>query len=151
MLEGVFWIGVGFAISLLAWTSGLGSFHEPGQGFVAFVSGIFLCSIGTIMVISEAFSKSQLKSRSDILHAFRGIPWTRLTFSIGLILGYLFVLNSLGYILSTFLLMYGMFYDWEKKSWFSSLLFSIVTAGSSYLVFEVWLQCQLPRGIFPWR
>ena len=142
---------VGFAVSLLAWTSGLGSLHEPGQGLVAFVSGIFLCGIGTVMVIAEAFSKGQPESRAGILHAFRGIPWPRLIFTIGLIVGYLLVLNILGYILSTLLLMYGMFYDWEKKSWFSSLLFSIVTAGSSYLVFEVWLQCQLPRGIFPWR
>jgi hypothetical protein len=46
--------------------------------------------------------------------------------------------------------MWGLFYDQEKHNWATSLMASSVTVGGTYLVFEIWLRCQLPRGIFPW-
>lgn len=150
MLEGIIWIGIGCIICVLSWTIHLGSLHEPAPGFVAFLSGLFVCGIGIVMVISETFSKNQTKNRPDSSHVFRMISWRRLTYTIGLLLGYILFFNVLGYLLATFLLMYGLFYDWEKKRWVSSFLFSILTVFISYLIFEVWLHCQLPRGVFPW-
>jgi len=148
--EGIFWVVLGVMICILAWTFDLGSLHEPAPGFAAFLSGLFLCSIGIVIIISKTVLKSLTNTRPDAVQTFNIIPWRRLAYTIGLLLGYTLFFNALGYILATFLLMYGMFYDWEKKSWASSLLFSILTVLMSYLVFEVWLQCQLPRGIFPW-
>jgi hypothetical protein len=149
-LEGIFWVGIGFIICILAWRFDVGSFREPAAGFVAFLSGLFLCGIGIIMVISKSSPKSQANHRRDAVDISRIIPWHRLTFTVGLLLGYTLFLNGLGYLLSTLLLMYGMYFDWRKKNWTQSFLFSIVTVLTSYLVFEVWLHCQLPCGVFPW-
>ena len=149
-LEGIFWIGIGIIICILALQFDLGSFHEPGPGFVAFLSGLFLSGIGLIMTISRAISKNRPGQVPDGDHEFQIISWPRLTYTTGLLLAYTFLMEILGYILATFLLMWGMFYDWEKKNWAWSLLFSIVTALVSYIMFEVWLRCQLPRGVLPW-
>jgi len=149
-LEGIFWIGIGIIICILALQFDLGSFHEPGPGFVAFLSGLFLCGIGLIMTISRTISKKRPGQVASGDHTFQIISWPRLAYTTGLLLGYTLLIEILGYILATFLLIWGMFYDWEKKNWAWSLLFSVVTALGSYIMFEVWLRCQLPRGVFPW-
>ena len=149
-MEGFFWVGVGAIIGLFAWKSKLGSFHEPGPGFVAFISGLFVSVIGLVMVLSEFFSKTPLRSSAHFDETFQIASWTRLIYTLALLLIYGLLLNSLGYILTTFLVMWGLFCDLEKKRWFSGFFASTVTVALTYLVFEVWLRCQLPRGIFPW-
>lgn len=150
-VEGLFWLGIGVIMCGLAWKVNLGSFQEPGPGFVAFVSGLFISSIGLILLFSEVLSKMDLGNSSDLSQAFQNVSWLRLAYTITLLIIYALLLNTLGYILTTFLVMWGLFYDWEKNHWASSFLTSFVTVGVTYGVFEVWLHCQFPRGIFPWR
>jgi hypothetical protein len=148
--EGFFWVGVGAIVGLFALKSKLGSFHEPGPGFVAFISGLFVSAVGLVMVLSEFLSKLPPRSGSDFDQTFQIASWHRLIYTFALLLIYGLLLNSLGYILITFLVMWGLFYDLEKKRWVSSFFASTLTVAVTYLVFEVWLRCQLPRGIFPW-
>lgn len=149
-VEGLFWIGIGVIICLLARATKLGSFHEPGAGFIAFFVGLFIAGIGLVLAFSGAFSKTSHRTTSDLTFAFKNISWSRLAYTMVLLLGYALFLNMLGYILTTFLVMWGLLYDWETKRWFPSFLTSLVTTGVTYLVFEVWIHCQFPRGIFPW-
>jgi len=149
-VEGSFWIGMGVLICLLAWKSKIGSFREPGPGFVAFISGIFVSMIGLVMGLSELLSKISLRSSTDLNQTFSIASWPRLIYTMVLLLSYALLLNTLGYILTTFLVMWGLFYDREKSRWVSSGLASLISVGVTYLVFQVWLRCQFPRGIFPW-
>lgn len=149
-IEGLFWIGIGAIICFLAWKVDIGFFREPGPGFVAFVSGLFISIVGLIMVLSRTLSNISHGDSPDLSLAFRNISWFRLGYTMVLLFGYALLLNTLGYILTTFLVIWGFFYDWEKNRWALSFLTSLVTVGGSYLVFEVWLRCQLPRGVFPW-
>lgn len=149
-LEGVVWIGLGVVVCVLAWGFDLGSIREPGAGSIAFLCGLSLCSIGSVMVISRTFSKNPPAGRPEGPGMLHLITQPRLLYVLGLLLGYIFFLNILGYIVVTFFLMWGMAYDWEKKNLASSLLFAAITVAASYLVFQVWLRTQLPRGIFPW-
>jgi len=148
--EGFCWVGIGIVICFFAWKIDLGSFQEPGAGFMAFVSGLFLTIVGFTMVLSRTLSKSSLGDGPDPGAAFRGISWSRLGYMMALLIAYAVFLNTLGYLLTTFLVMWGLFYDRKTKRWASSLLSSLVAVGVTYLVFEVWLRSQLPRGIFPW-
>ena len=148
--EGICWIGIGIIICILALQFDLGSFHEPGPGFVALLSGLFLSAMGLVMALSKAVSRNRPGQVPKSDRTFQIISWPRLTYTTGLLLAYTILIEILGYILATFLLMWGMFYDWEKKNWAWSFLFSMVTALGSYIMFEVWLRCQLPHGVFPW-
>ena len=149
-VEGFFWIGIGVIICLLAWKSKLGSFLEPGPGFVAFISGFFVSTVGLVMGLSGLLSKISPPSRIDFDKTFSIASWPRLIYTMGLLLSYGLLLNTLGYILTTFLVMSGLFYDREKSRWVSNGLASLISVGVTYLVFQVWLRCQFPRGIFPW-
>ena len=149
-VEGIVWIGMGFIICVLALQFDLGSFHQPGPGFVALLSGLFIAGVGLAMVAARILSKRRLDKGSVADYPFRIAAWPRLIYTMGLLLAYVILIEPVGFILTTFLLMFGLFFDYEKRNYAWSLFFSVATALVSYLVFEVWLHCQLPRGIFPW-
>jgi len=148
-VEGVVWIGVGFIICVLALRFDLGSFYQPGPGFVALFTGIFVGAIGLAMIVARSLSKHRAQPLGTA-QRFRIGAWQRLVYTLVLLLAYVVLIEPVGFVLTTFLLMFGLFVDLQKKNYFWSLFFSVATAAVSYLVFEVWLHCQLPRGIFPW-
>ena len=152
-IEGFFWVGIGIIICALAWKVDLGSFREPGSGFVAFLAGLFFSALGLVMVLSRIYSKVPVGAGPVAIQAFRGVPVPLLLFTIGVLLAYGFFLETLGYNVATFLLMWTLFYLFYEKGKgrvVLSFLVSIATTGLTYLVFETWLRSQLPRGIFPW-
>jgi putative tricarboxylic transport membrane protein len=149
-VEGVVWIGIGCIICILSLRFDLGSFHQPGPGFVALLAGLFIAAVGLAMIIARAMSKRRADTASGIDHPFRVEAWRRLVYTMALLLAYVILIEPVGFMLTTFLLMFGLFFDYEEKNYIWSLFFSIATALVSYLVFEVWLRCQLPRGLFPW-
>jgi len=148
--EGIAWVIVGGLISLLSWRIDLGNFHEPGPGFVAFASGISLVIIGAVMIISRFAAKRS----SEGGHGSARKGWwsfgLRPAHAVLLLIGYGLVLQTLGYLVTTFLAMFGLFYDRGSNRFLPSVVASILTVVSTYLIFETWLRVQLPRGILPW-
>jgi hypothetical protein len=149
-IEGLFWMVLGMAICILAWKVQLGTFVRPGPGLVAFVTGLFLFIVGFIMILSQILPKISREEGFDLNLTFRNISWFRLAYTMALLFGYAGFLNLLGYLLTTFLLMWGLLYDPEKKNWALGFLTSVLITGGSYVVFDVWLRSPLPRGVFPW-
>jgi hypothetical protein len=150
VIEGSFWAGIGAFICVLAWRVQLGTFREPGPGFVAFVAGLFILVVGLVMVSSQVLSRLAHADRFDVKLVFRNVSWTRLAYTMALLFGYGIFLNKVGFLVMTTLVLWGLLYDEKKTGWVVSFMKSVVIAGASYLVFEVWLKSQLPRGILPW-
>ena len=152
-IEGFFWFGIGLIVCFLGWRAGLGSFQEPGSGFIAFVSGLLICILGLLIALPRDSSKVRPEAGPVSGQAFRGAPVFLLLFTVGVLVAYGLFLESLGYISTTFLVMWALFflfYDKGKRRLVWSALASVATAGVTYVVFEVWLRSQLPHGIFPW-
>jgi len=149
--EGFVWIGMGIVVCLISWECQLGSFHEPGSGFLGFIAGLFVSVVGLIMLLPHFLSKISHPIGSSSGSYFRIPSWPRLACTTALLLAYGLLLEPLGYVVTTFLVMWGLFYDPYRRNWVSSCFASIVSVGVTYLVFELWLRCQFPRGIFPWR
>ncbi len=154
--EGIVWIIAGGVICYLSWRVHLGSFREPGAGFVAFVAGIALVIVGLLMSLSISFGKqpplsgqpSQTPQNGG--RAFLHLPKAPLLYTVAALVGYGLVINVLGYLITTFLVMFALFYDRGTNRLIPSALSSLVTVAATYLIFETWLRCQLPRGILPW-
>ena len=147
---GIIWIIIGSAICFLSWRIRLGSFNEPGAGFVAFASGVSLVVIGMIMTLSKTFSKRSSDSSHSENRPLLKLPKFPLVYTVGILVGYGLVLSLLGYLITTFLLMFALFYDRGTNRFLPSVLASLLTVVSTYLIFEIWLRVQLPRGILPW-
>jgi len=57
------------------------------------------------------------------------------------------LLDTLGFILSSFLFLVFLIKFVERKSWMTAVLFSLAIALASYSLFEICLQSQLPAGV----
>ena len=146
--EGPIWIVIGVAISFFSQRTGIGSFTEPGAGFVALVSGLFLIAVGFVMSIAPK-EKGDERGKPAALMDRSGRSF-RLFLTVVLLVLYGLLLEPLGYVLTTFLFMAGLFYDLEKRSIAVPLLASLASVAVTYTLFEIWLKVRFPRGVFPW-
>ena len=64
------------------------------------------------------------------------------------LLAYGFGMDYLGFLVSTFIFLVFLLRMIEPQRWSLVLLESALASGISYLVFDIWLQAQLPKGIF---
>jgi hypothetical protein len=149
-IDGVFCTGFGCIICFLALRIRTGSFNDPGPGFMALFSGLVMVVVGIIMLFSlrskagrTVGQEPMAKTLDEEQHAIS--IRLRLTATVLLLFVYTFFLNIVGYLLCTLLLMWGLFYDWGKNRMFYAFLASLATTCLTYLVFEIWLRCQLPR------
>jgi hypothetical protein len=147
--EGFFWAATGLAICLASLAAQLGDFNEPGPGFIGFIVGLFVGAIGIIMVVSASRpAPSGDSSNLGLDTTIKSQPWKPLAYNILLLVAYGVLLNVLGYLIATFLLMCGLFHN-KERNWATSCMASIATVAVTYFVFCKWLQIQFPHGILP--
>ncbi len=72
--------------------------------------------------------------------------WPRIAGIVVALLIYTALLEPLGFVLDTFLLLVVLFRTPEPPKWRSVLLGSAAATAATYVVFEIWLQMQLPKG-----
>jgi hypothetical protein len=151
LLEGPVWLFIGVIISAWSYRTGLGTFTEPGVGFVAFACGLFIVAVGALVTVFRRPEQQKVEVAPATTRArfLESAPF-KLTYTLGLLLFYALFLNLVGYIVTTFVVLFGLFYNPSGRRWAGPLLASFLSVAFTYLVFEVWLKSQLPRGIFPW-
>jgi putative tricarboxylic transport membrane protein len=122
----------------------IGTPGSPGSGFMIF---------GTAMVLGilalHLFIKSLLSEKRRPEKAPEKTHRWRVVFVIGANIVYILILQPVGYLLGTFLLMSFLFQVSEEGKWFSSLWGAALTSLVSYLVFSRLLGLNLPRGWVP--
>ncbi|MEW6669893.1 MAG: tripartite tricarboxylate transporter TctB family protein [Thermodesulfobacteriota bacterium] len=151
-LEGPIWLAVGLVISILSYRTGIGTFTEPGAGFVALATGLFLMVIGAVTCFARGGASGQETGEERSAGA-RGTfirRIFRLAYMVALLICYGLLLEPLGYLIATFLLMFGLFFNPEGRRFVFPLCASLASVSVTYTVFEIWLKTRLPRGLFPW-
>jgi putative tricarboxylic transport membrane protein len=122
----------------------VGAPHNPGSGFMIFGAACVLGLLALRQFIQSLHSKGhKAEGASEATH------WKRIVLVILANIIYIFLLQPVGYLLSTFLLMGFLFQVHEKGRWFSAVWGAALTSFSSYLVFSRILQLNLPRGLIP--
>ena len=151
VLEGPVWLLIGVIVTTWSFRTGLGTFKEPGVGFVAFASGLFIMAVGALVTVLRRPETQKIGTASGKTHSrfLESAPF-KLTYTLALLVFYALLLDLLGYIITTFAVLFGLFFDPVGRRWAGPLLASFLSVTITYLVFEVWLRSQLPRGVFPW-
>jgi hypothetical protein len=67
-----------------------------------------------------------------------------------LLVVYTLVLRPVGFLVSTFLLLSFLFRVKAAYRLRTILFMSFLVTAGSYIVFELWLKAQLPKGILGW-
>ena len=138
------WIGFLFALFSLyicveSVRLGLGTYQQPGAGFVSFCAGMILGALSLALIFLAFFGRTIERetwhNRGQIVMVFLAI------------LGFTLLLEWLGFILTAFLLIWFLLKVVEQRGWGFSVGVALVVAGTSYVVFDLWLSAQLPAGI----
>ena len=138
------WCAIGLAIVLYSGKYGLGTLSSPGQGFVPFLTGLVIGGL-SLVVFLQQWRKGKGEKLKDL---WTKKDWPTILKVMGALVLYAIFLKSLGFLLTTFFLIVYLFRVIESMAWRKVLIGAILTAFGSYIVFEVWLEAQLPTGIF---
>jgi putative tricarboxylic transport membrane protein len=137
----MFWLVVSVLICVHAGQLGIGKLSDPGSGFVFLFSGLV---IGIFSLMS--FLLSFREKGEGALSSFRNVHWGKLMLALLYILLYGVLLERLGFLLSTFLLLALLLRTIESKRWYVIFLVALGGAWGTYAIFELWLHSRLPRG-----
>ncbi len=144
-VSSLFWLAVGLVTIYGSTHLGLGSLHEPGSGFLAFLAGFFICIMAILI-----FLQSVLRFRRvplNLAALWKEANWRR-SIIIGLVtLGFVLGLERLGFFITSFFLLFFLFKAVEKFSWGKAIFIPVLTLGITYLLFNMFLKATLPRGV----
>jgi putative tricarboxylic transport membrane protein len=66
---------------------------------------------------------------------------------VALMIAYILIFKPLGYLISTFILLFVSMKIGKVKGWKTPVLVSVLTSGAFYMIFKVFLSVPLPKGI----
>ncbi len=121
----------------------LGSWRDPGPGFLPLGAGLCLGILSAVAYFQTGLRKGEEGQRSWYSKE-RG---KSILFILLALCGYSAFLDSLGFLLTTFLLLVLLFRFVDPQPWKVAVGGSLLASVASYVVFEIWLKTQLPRGI----
>ncbi len=136
----LFFAAIGIAVVIEGHRFGIGSVSEPAPGFFPFCGGALL------VLVSGTLFFQALRGGSSGNQPF-GELWRPAILSGGLI-GYVLFLDRVGYLVTTMILSLMCLQIIEiEKTWWKSILISMVLTLGSYLLFDKLLMVPLPGGI----
>jgi len=122
---------------------GLGTTRQPGPGFITFGASGLLGVLSLICLIRTFAGKVKT---GEVL--FKNILWWRVVLSGLAILAYALVMPTLGYLITTFLLMLFLYFMIHEQKWYWVVISSLLSSLGSYYLFSKLLNCQFPDGLF---
>ena len=128
----VFWQGRGLSI---------GSLHAPGPGF-------FPALIAAVLVILSLFLMIGGGKKEGEEDDVSGPAIIRMLVLFAALVAYFLFLEYLGFVIVSFLLMFFLFSWVGRQRWYVAFLSAVICIGLAYLLFEILLKSNLPRGVF---
>jgi putative tricarboxylic transport membrane protein len=145
-IGGLIWLALGVLLCLGSVKLGLGTPHSPASGFGPFLTGCLLGLFGLILAFNSILRRSDEKESFPETRPRKG--WTKGFLSLLVLFLYASLVNTLGFIISTSLLMFFLFKVLEPRKWLTLVAISVSASLLSYLLFGLWLRVSLPKGIF---
>jgi putative tricarboxylic transport membrane protein len=145
-LGDILMILVGFSVAVGAVRLGIGSVNKPGAGFIFFWLAVILAGLAAIDLVSTILeNKRKSVIRKPLWNGFR---WGKVILVLAGLGVYAIVLDILGFIVSTFLILLFLFKAVEPVKWRDAIIGSVLTIAVVYAVFGIWLKVPFPSGIF---
>ena len=139
-----FWIGLSLFFMAFSYKYGLGELNNPGPGLLPFLVATLLLLFSSFLILRSFFesaSKNEVvKEEKDQFN--RG----RIILVFVSLFVYAFLLEMLGYLIDTFLLLVLLFWCTGIKRWSLMLILSGLTVFGTYFLFN-YLEVRFPMGI----
>jgi putative tricarboxylic transport membrane protein len=146
LYSSLFFLGVGVLFVVGSLRFSVWDRYGPGPGFFPLVLGIMFSILSLLLFISKIVDKGREGgiAEEDSLR-FPAIKKTVLYLCLLLCFGFLF--EHLGFLLTILFFMTGVLVSFSRRSIKLSLIISILTSVTTYLLFVKLLDVPLPGGI----
>lgn len=121
---------------------GIGKLNEPGPGLMPFGGGILL----GILSLADLILRNARRTKGEEI-GFKGVRWSRLFLIIITLFAFTLLLPILGYLITTFLVMFFLYKGIEPQKWWVALSGAFFSTILTYLLFAVALKSLFPEGI----
>ena len=125
---------------------GIGGFRNPDAGLFPLLTSLLL-GLFSLWLLSDAFLGRLTQRKDDRVVWGRETNWKSIIFVLVALIIYALVVDKAGYLLTTFAFILFLFRVIEPQKWTVAILGATITALLSYMIFNVWLQTQLPDGV----
>jgi hypothetical protein len=133
--SGLFFFGLSLFVIWESLRVGLGNLQMPGPGFLSFCAGVILSILSLVLIHRGLGFQDSLKPHSPPL-----------ILALASLFVYSLVLNTLGFIVATFLLVGLLFRLGERRPLWALLGMSALVTLLTYLVFGIFLHVYFPRS-----
>ncbi len=140
--SGVFFL-IGAAICLGSVRYKLGSLSEPESGLMPFLIGAGIAFFSAFGLVQATLRKRRGEGWNNL---FQGLLWPKVLIVLASLVGYVIFIKSLGFLITAALFIGFLLKVASPHRWPAVILGAFFTAFCSYLIFEVWLMAQLPKG-----
>ncbi len=132
---------------IVIWQSAIipmGRISKPGPGFLPFWVGIILALLSAVLWVESGSNKSPSGKIQFLSGEGR---WQDVLWTAGFLLGFTFLVDILGFVITTLLFLFFIFRFVGKQKWWIVFTGTILVTLSIYVIFKVCLQVQLPAGL----
>ncbi len=143
-ISGIFWLCFAVLFIIQSYHLGLGTLHKPGPGFLFFWVNIVL-GIMSLVVLIRAWVGKKGEIPQPAIFGTQNV--SKIIFVLISLFLYALLMETIGFIPVTLLLFIFLLGIIEKRKWYYTAFVSILVTVISYLIFETWLQSQLPKGL----
>jgi hypothetical protein len=142
-IESAVWLAVAALVAYKSVELELGTFTSPEAGFMPFLAALVLAFLGLLIFFQK--DSSPREGDHEVSLPLNVTPTALIIAS--LLVVFVVLLKTLGYLISSFLLMMFLFRLAGNRKWMTVLLNSFLAATLSYLLFGVLLKLDLPEGV----
>ena len=143
-ISSVFWLCFSILVMIESRRLGMGTLHQPGPGFLFFWVNVAL-AIMSLVVLIRAWTGKKTEGSQQAIFGTQNI--SKIVLVLVSLFVYVLLMETVGFILMTLVLFIYLLGVIEKKKWVFTIFVSVIVTVIAYLVFEVWLQSQLPKGL----
>ncbi len=140
----IFWLVFSLILCIESYRLSIGAIRNPGPGLFPFCLGFVMASLSLIGII-QSLGKYENGKTVDSQQPYR---WWKIAVIITSILAYALALETLGFLICTFIFVSLLLKVVEPQPWKVAIVGGLIAAVSSHIIFNILLQSQIPSGIF---
>ena len=141
-----FWLLLSCSLSFESYRLGLSTANRPGPGLFPFLAAIAIGLIAALRLVNS-IRKSSSDNNSELTIAGEA---KLVLYVIAGMTAYAFLLDLLGFLFCTFLLVAFYLRVIVARGWLVTLSFAAAVALAAHVFFDVLLKADLPRGLLNW-
>jgi len=146
-ISSLIWLAASIVIILGSLAYSVGTWSQPGPAFLPLLCGLAIAFFSVIIFVQALWGgRGEAKMKPEL--AFFTPLWPNLAIVLITLLAYTFLLETLGFIMMTFLFMFIVLKWVGRIRWGTALLEAFITTAASYGLFDKLLKVQMPRGIW---